>query len=101
MTSRLWPLLTGFAVWALAFVALYALQALGCIWAWPEPWHRTLLVAVTFASIIVLAILFARQWSRHRSETPPLQTIALGLTASAIAAAIIVFAPVLFARLCT
>ena len=40
MTRALRPLLLGFLIWCLAFVALYAVQALGCTWAWPEATHR-------------------------------------------------------------
>jgi hypothetical protein len=51
---RLWWLAAGFAVWCSALVALYALQAIGCAFAWSAGSLRLGLAAVLLAHLIVM-----------------------------------------------
>lgn len=100
MIRKLWPLLLGFTIWALAFVALYTLQALGCLLHWPEFWHRALLIALAIATIAALAALLISQRRTASTASPPIQTTSQALTLAAIAASIVTFAPVLFVSAC-
>lgn len=52
---RLWWLAAGFAVWCSALVALYALHAIGCAFAWVSGSLRFGLAAVLFAHLIVIS----------------------------------------------
>ncbi len=96
---KLWPLLAGFTLWAAGFVTLYAVQALGCIWSWPEPWHRTTLVALALGLITALLALLV--WQQRRPEKRALDLTGMALTAAALAVSIAVFSPTLFTSLCT
>ena len=51
---RLWWLAAGFAVWCSALVALYALHAIGCAFAWSSGSLRLGLAMVLFAHLIVI-----------------------------------------------
>jgi len=51
---RLWWLTAGFAVWCNALAVLYALQAIGCVFAWPASALRWTLVVVFLAHLIVV-----------------------------------------------
>jgi hypothetical protein len=51
---RLWWLAAGFAVWCSALVALYALHAIGCAFAWSSSSLRLGLAMVLFAHLIVI-----------------------------------------------
>ena len=52
---RLWWLAAGFAVWCSALVALYALHAIGCAFAWVSGSLRLGLAVVLFAHLIVIS----------------------------------------------
>jgi len=52
---RLWWLAAGFAVWCSALVALYALHAIGCAFAWSSGSLRLGLAVVLFAHLIVIS----------------------------------------------
>ena len=52
MTRTLWPLLTGFILWALAFIALYALQYMGCFVTWDPVHHRAALIGVYMLALV-------------------------------------------------
>lgn len=100
MTGKLWPLMLGFSIWALAFVALYALQALGCAWGWPEGPHRLVLIAVWLATLMLLA---AALWWQRKGATGADATIRrAGLigSAAALAATVLAYFPVTFATMC-
>lgn len=97
MIRNLWPLLVGLAIWAAAFLGLYSIQALGCVWVWPAFWHRTILVAIALGSVLALTgTLF---WQLNGSSQS-LRTIGVRLTAAAIAASVVTFMPTLFVSLC-
>jgi hypothetical protein len=51
----LWWLAAGFAVWCSALVALYALHAIGCAFAWSSGSLRLGLAVVLFAHLIVIS----------------------------------------------
>jgi hypothetical protein len=51
---RLWWLAAGFAVWCSALVALYALHAIGCAFAWSPGSLRLALAVVLLAHLIVI-----------------------------------------------
>jgi hypothetical protein len=51
---RLWWLAAGFAVWCTALVALYALHAIGCAFAWSSGSLRLGLAVVLFVHLIVI-----------------------------------------------
>lgn len=100
MTRTLWPLLLGFGIWALGFVALYVLQALGCIWTWPEPSHRLALIALWIATLGALCAVLVWQWRRASGATSVMTRASVGLTIAAIAATALTYFPVTFATLC-
>jgi hypothetical protein len=51
---RLWWLAAGFGVWCTALVVLYALQAIGCAFAWSAGRLRLGLAVVLLAHLIVI-----------------------------------------------
>ncbi len=103
MIRRLWPLLIGFAVWGVAFNALYALQFLGCRFDWAPTAHRVALIAAYAAFVAVLVGILAFQFAlvRRRAEAATLMDqIGLGATAAALGATALNFAPALLASAC-
>lgn len=97
MIRKLWPLLIGFTIWSLAFLTLYSVQALGCVWGWPGQWHRLLLVAIASATLLVLVAMLLWQ---VRIGPKRFSAAAMMLTAAATAASALTFAPVLFVTIC-
>lgn len=97
MITKLWPLMIGFTIWSVGFVALYAVQALGCVWLWPEPRHRLALMAMAASTLVLLVATFV--WL-VRTRQDPLTPAALALTVAAIATAVLTFAPVVFTTIC-
>jgi hypothetical protein len=55
---RLWWLAAGFGVWCVTLVALYALHAIGCAFAWPAGTLRTGLAVVVIAGLLVIAAMW-------------------------------------------
>ena len=78
---RLWWLAAGFGVWCSALVFLYALQAMGCVFAWPTGTLRLTLVVVFVVHLIVVG------WMWRSAATAALDP-ALGQTGSFLHAAI-------------
>lgn len=100
MIRNLWPLLIGFSIWAVAFLAIYSLQALGCVWGWDAGLHRTTLVALALLFIATLiGLLFWQHRARRRPACLP-EMAGFWLTGLALAASVVTFAPVGFATLC-
>jgi hypothetical protein len=64
--THLWWLAAGFAVWCNALVALYALHAIGCAFAWPAGALRSGLAVVLLAHLIVMAWMW-----RHIAQAGP------------------------------
>jgi hypothetical protein len=56
--GRLWWLAAGFGVWCITLVALYALHAIGCAFAWSAGSLRTGLVIVLLAGLLAIAALW-------------------------------------------
>lgn len=55
---RLWLLLLGFCIWAVALVILYATHAIGCSFGWPTGTLRTGLVLIFFVHLAALGWLW-------------------------------------------
>lgn len=51
---QLWLLAAGFGLWGSATIALYALHAVGCAFAWPTGTLRLVLGLVLFAHLAVI-----------------------------------------------
>jgi hypothetical protein len=100
---QLWPILIGFAMWGVAFNALYALQFLGCHFDWTPTAHRVALVASYAVSVASLAGILAFQFAllrRRGNAVTLMHRIGLGATAAALAATAFNFAPTLVASAC-
>jgi len=78
---RLWWLGAGFVVWCSALVALYALHAIGCVFAWPTASLRWSLVIVFVVHLLGIAWM----WRKFASAEPD---PAFGATGSFLHAAI-------------
>jgi hypothetical protein len=79
---RLWWLAAGFGVWCSALVVLYALQAIGCVFAWPAGTLRASLVVVFLAHLLVVGWM----WRNFAKAAPD---PALGQTGNFLRAAIV------------
>ncbi|SMQ85371.1 hypothetical protein SAMN06295905_2648 [Devosia lucknowensis] len=92
-------LAAGFTVWSVAFVLLYALQALGCAYGWPQ--HRLILIAAGMASLVPMAWL---AWRRPAADGEPATTLAvaaLWANRAALAAGVLALVlPLTFVSLC-
>ena len=102
MTRTLWPVLTGFVIWSLAFVGLYTLQALGCHLGWDTALHRAVLIGAYGLSLAVLVALLTVQLVtlRQRELATAIERIGIGTTIAALAATAIIFAPTLMISAC-
>lgn len=102
MTRTLWPVLAGFVIWCLAFVGLYALQALGCHLGWNAALHRAVLIGTYGLTLAVLAALLTVQivTLRQRKVATAVERIGIGTTVAALASNAIIFAPSLLISAC-
>ena len=103
MIRRIWPLLAGFTLWAAAFVALYALQHLGCSLHWDPATHRLVLIAAYALAVVLLVATLILQLRRTRAGHGPISavhTIGIGATLAALAATVVVFLPTLLVSAC-
>lgn len=91
-------LVAGFTLWSVAFVLLYALQALGCAYNWPH--HRLILIVAYALSLVPLAWLALRQPSRSAEPASSLSVSALWANRAAFVAGVLVYLPVTFASAC-
>lgn len=92
-------LIAGFTLWSLAFVLLYALQALGCAYGWGD-WHRPVLILAYLVSIAPLAWLALRRPYETGEPQTSLSLAALWANRAALGAGILVYLPVTFATAC-
>ena len=92
-------LAAGFTVWSLAFVLLYALQALGCAYRWPG--HRTILVVAYLAALAPLLGLALVSLGRNGEPATTLSIAARWANRAALVAGVLVFLPVTFTSTCT
>lgn len=102
--SRVLLLAIGFIVWSAAFVALYAINALGCAFGWDGAFQRAVLMAV-FAAHALSLVWFIITVTRllRRAETEPERMLAyagLGLAFAAFASTVFVAAPATFVSMC-
>lgn len=102
---RLWWLVAGFVVWSSAFVALYALHAIGCAFAWSAGPMRLWLALVLVAHLAVLAglwlLLVRRRATASQGDTARFLHVAgLWATLAALVATFLVLAPPLLLTTC-
>lgn len=90
-------LIAGFTIWSLAFVLLYALQALGCAYGWSQ--HRLILIAAFILCLLPLAWLALRRPERGEPANT-LSISALWANRAAFVAGILTFLPVTFTSAC-
>lgn len=96
----------GFVFWSAAFVGLYAINAIGCAFAWPAALQRWVMIGLTLTasgSMVVVAWWSIGHWRRAVKAARPAPSLArIGAIASvaALAATIFVFAPSLFVSMC-
>jgi|SRR5690606_37506227 uncharacterized membrane protein YidH (DUF202 family) len=101
MIRPLLPRLTGFTIWAGAFGVLYGVQALGCVWHWPEALHRGSLIILWLIALVVLGALSWAQWKHvGRQREQKQRRYDFLVTLAATAATLVTFFPVTFATLC-
>lgn len=97
--KQLLLLIAGFVVWSLAFVALYAIQALGCAYNWGDA-HRAILIAGYGVSVLALAAVALRTPKHTNPSTPLLSQSAIWANWAALFSGVFVFLPVTFASAC-
>ncbi|MCP8884460.1 hypothetical protein NIM87_13150 [Devosia sp. XJ19-1] len=90
-------LVAGFAIWSIAFIVLYAAQALGCAYGWGA-WHRPVLIVIYLFALAPLIWLSTRP--RPDGTDAILPTAARWANRAALLASVLVFLPVTFASLC-
>lgn len=101
----LW-LAIGFILWASALLTMYAVQAIGCGYGWPQTLHRAALLLLAIAHLAVLGAMVIRGRRRlPSSQHAPrpsafLEYVGVGATIAAFAATLFTFAPALFLGLC-
>lgn len=102
--SRLLFLVIGFIIWSIAFVALYAVNAIGCAFGWEAGLQRTVLIALFAVHVALLGgLVWLTIRYRQTAASSTAKTIAytgLGLTVAALASTLFVLAPSLFASMC-
>ena len=102
--SPLFHLIAGFALWAVAFIALYALQALGCRYGWgavdlgPIDLHRAVLVAAYGLVLASASVLVIYAW--RRPSLGFLSDIGRYLNLAALVASAVIFAATLGVSTC-
>jgi hypothetical protein len=102
MTTKQKPLLllsAGFTVWALAFIALYGIQALGCVYNWGGA-HRAMLIAAYAISVAALAAIALLTPKHADPSAPTLSQSAIWANWAALFSGVFVFFPVTFASTC-
>jgi hypothetical protein len=100
-TRRLLSLVTGFLWWAGAFLTLYAVNALGCAFAWPPTFQRTVLLVLSLSYLTALVGLTWRRWrQRQAEEFDFVASVGYGTAAAALAATACTLAPAVALTLC-
>lgn len=103
MTRTLWPILVGFTLWSLAFIVVYALQYLGCYFAWEPALHRAVLIGASLAFVALLGLSLALQFMalrRRGAAASAIDRIGVGASLAALAATIATLAPATFVSMC-
>ena len=91
-------LVAGFTAWSVGFVTLYALQALGCAYGWPQ--HRLILIVAYGVSLLPLVWLALLKPSEAGEPANMLSVAALWANRAALAAGVLVCLPVVFVSAC-
>ena len=107
---NIWLILVGYVAWSLLFVALYALQGIGCAAGWhliaigPTDLHRILLVTVYLGGLLELAGVLWLQakvpTAGHPPPAPFLRRAGVIATLAALTSSALIFAPVLAVSAC-
>lgn len=103
---RLLLLAVGFVLWAHALLAVYAVNAIGCAFAWPHALQRGSLVLLLAAHLAVLGWLAVRHWRRYRASQdavrpiPFVEYVGLGAIVAAWVATLFTLAPSFVLSLC-
>ena len=102
--NRLWLLAMGYGIWASALVLLYALQALGCAFAWSGATLRIVLALVLMAHLVALGVLW-RHYARRGADAEGstgnfFHDVALWTLATAFVATALTLAPSLLLATC-
>ena len=93
-------LITGFGVWALAFVALYGVHGFACASGWNSDTARLVMGGVWLAALVAV-LLFMRLLIRARDSGKPFpRTAGLTLAIGAVVATIWLGVPVLVLPTC-
>lgn len=97
----------GFTIWSVAFVALYATNAIGCAFGWDPVIQRSVLVALMagFLGVSALAGWLVYRYWRDKAEAegepaPSLAIISIYGCCTAVIATIGTFVPVFGVSLC-
>jgi hypothetical protein len=102
--SRILLLVIGFIVWSVAFVALYAINAIGCTFKWDPAFQRSFLIGLFLVHAVFLIWFAWKNIGRLRMASgQPDRMIAytgLGLTVAALGSTIFVLAPSVFVSMC-
>jgi membrane protein YdbS with pleckstrin-like domain len=102
---RLWWLAAGFGVWCSALVFLYALHAIGCVFAWSAGALRLTLVIVFVAHLLVIGWM----WRNATIASPDpiygktgsfMHTAIVWTAIAAFIATVVTFGPPLFLATC-
>lgn len=109
---RIWLLLAGFVVWSAAFVAIYGMHHVGCVFGWNGDggWLtplRLVLLALLVAGVAGCALTVWWAWReqdwRRRTDPPPqlfLARAGLWANVAALAATLLTFLPAAALTLC-
>lgn len=99
-------IVVGFALWSVAFVALYAVNAIGCAFGWPTIVQRWVVIGLALlcsGAALGVAAWSIGHWRRAaRADRPAPSLAKIGALASsaALAATVFVSAPSLFVSMC-
>ncbi len=95
--KELWLLIAGFIVWAVAFVAIYALQAVGCAIGLDAGILRALLIG---AVVVALCIGAVPLWLVLRRRGAALRLAAVLCGVAALISTALTFSAVVWAGVC-
>jgi hypothetical protein len=103
--DRLWWLTAGFALWCSSLAVLYAVQAIGCVFAWPTLPLRLSLAAVLLAHLAVIGWMWrSLDGAGSAGEFDPtgafLQRAIVWTTAAAFITTILTLGPPLLLTVC-
>ena len=103
-SRQLWWLAAGFTVWCSALVTLYAIQGIGCAFAWSSGSLRLWPAVALLAHLIVLGWMWREIAAGPDSGFGPtgafLRWAVIGTLVTALAATVITFGPPLLLTTC-